>query len=202
MKKLISLLMSVVMIFTITTPVFATNNTFDNTQISKISDYVTPEGQDFLKKIESILPYFSLDSDNKLTISLTDDELIANYNFTSEDLEQLEELLLFGTFSIKRGSRIRQPRLHVSNWKIYFNNGDVHSFLYAAAQIGPSAIIAALSALGTTYPGVGNVVGALIGVIGGGTIVYYVLQAVALNKGLYMGVNWNGPFPVPAIDLW
>ena len=93
-------------------------------------------------------------------------------------------------------------RLHVEDWKIYFDLGDVHAFLFAAAQVGPAAIMAALSALGSVYPGVGTVVGAIVGLFGGGTIIYWVFQAVALEKGLYIGVDWNGPFPNPAIGLW
>lgn len=203
MKKLLSVFLSLVMIFTLSVPAFAADaSAAENTQVITISDYVTPEGQAFLDKVESIFPYFTLDENNKLAISLSEEDLTSTYGFTSSDLVQLNDLLAFQSNAVDRGSNIPQTRLHVSDWKIYFDNADVHAFLLAAAQAGPAAIMAALSALGSVYPGVGTVVGAIVGLFGGATIIYWVFQAVALNKGLYIGIDWNGVFPNPAIGLW
>ena len=93
-------------------------------------------------------------------------------------------------------------RIHVKNWKVYFTYNDVMATLFAAAQVGPAAITAALTALGSAYPGVGTVIGAAIGLFGGGTIVYWVLQAAANKQGFYIGIDWNGAFPNPAIGTW
>lgn len=203
MKKLISLFLTLAMIFTLSVPAFAAERTTsENPQVVTISDYVTPEGQAFMDKVDSVLPYFTLDENNKLSISLSEKELISTYGFTSSDLKQLQDLLTFQSNAVDRGSNMVQTRIHVSDWKIYFNNADVHAFLLSAAQIGPAAIMAALSALGSVYPGVGNVVGLIVGLFGGATIIYWVFQAVTLEKGLYIGIDWNGPFPNPAIGLW
>lgn len=161
-----------------------------------------PEKMAFFEKIESIFSAFQLDKDGKLYLSVTDEELKSNYDFTSSDLDKLNSLLTFQHEAIKYAGNMPSTRLHVEDWKIYFDLGDVHAFLFAAAQVGPAAIMAALSALGSVYPGVGTVVGAIVGLFGGGTIIYWVFQAVALEKGLYIGVDWNGPFPNPAIGLW
>ena len=50
-------------------------------------------------------------------------------------------------------------RIHVKNWKVYFTYNDVMATLFAAAQVGPAAITAALTALGSAYPGVGTAIG-------------------------------------------
>ena len=47
-----------------------------------------------------------------------------------------------------------------------------------------------------------SLIGAAIGLFGGGTIVYWVLQAAANKQGLYIGIDWNGAFPNPAIGTW
>ncbi len=200
MKKFVSLLVTLAMVFSLSVPAFAAERSA-NTTIS-IGDIVTQEDMAFFEKIESIFSAFQLDKDGKLYLSVTDEELKSNYDFTSSDLDKLNSLLTFQHEAIKYAGNMPSTRLHVEDWKIYFDLGDVHAFLFAAAQVGPAAIMAALSALGSVYPGVGTVVGAIVGLFGGGTIIYWVFQAVALEKGLYIGVDWNGPFPNPAIGLW
>lgn len=209
MKKFISLLISLSIVFTLSIPAFSAENTFDtNHRIMSIGKYITQDGQAFQNKVESIFPYFVLDKNYKLSVTLTDEELTSTYNFTVNDIKQLNNLLDFQSDSIDGAYTPRKSpihvseRLHVSDWKIYFSNDDIYAFLFAAAQVGPAAIIAALSALGSIYPGVGTVIGAFIGLFGASSIIYMVFQAVALKKGLYIGVDWNGPFPNPALGLW
>lgn len=203
MKKIIALVLSLAMVFTLSIPAFAAEPvSSNNTQIISVGEYLTLEDQAFFDKLESVFPYFALDDNNKLFILLKEEELTSSYGFSANDISRLHDLLAFQHDAIDGVLNVPQPQLHVADWKIYFTNDDVHSTLFVAAQGGTAAVMAALSALGSIYPGVGTVVGAVVGLIGGGTIIYYVFQAVALGTGLYIGVDWNGPFPNPAIGLW
>ncbi|MBR0092099.1 MAG: hypothetical protein IJP92_10405 [Lachnospiraceae bacterium] len=203
MRRIISLLLSLTMVFSFSmTSMAAESREFDTNKIVTIGDSITPEAQDFLDKVESVFPYFEIGEDNRLSISLSNEELTSEFGFTDEDIMALNEMLRFQSNAVDNSTRQTNERVYVSDWKIYFDAIDVQSYLFAAAQIGPAAIIAALSALGSSVPGAGTVVGAIVGVFGASTIIYYVFQAVSLGKGMYIGVDWNGPFPVPAIGLW
>lgn len=151
------------------------------------------------RHLEAVFPRFEITNHGKLTLGLTDAQLASEYNLTDLEIAWVHDLLVFHA---NASSAFGQNRMHISDWKIYFTNGDVVTLLWQAALAGPPAIIAALSALGTIYPGVGNIIGGIIGLLGGSTICYWVLQAVANRQGLYVGIDWNGPFPNPAIGTW
>lgn len=210
MKKITSIILVAVLGLNMCAPVLATENPSstefasetNSTVILDLDAVLTTEDKDFLKKLETIFEYFELDKNGMLSLSLTESQLIQNFGFTNKELVKLYNTIDFQHQMANQEGKPPQTRIHVSNWKVYFTNGDVHATLFAAAQVGPAAIVAALSALGSVYPGVGTVIGAAVGVIGGGTIVYWVFQAVCLGKGLYIGVDWNGPFPNPAIGTW
>lgn len=85
---------------------------------------------------------------------------------------------------------------------MYFTYDDVATYLSAAAAIGPAAVTAALSALASTVGPVGTVIGGILGYVVSADLCYLVIQAGALQKGIYIGVDWNGPFPVYTQGLW
>lgn len=177
----------------------------------KISDYLSKEDLNFIKEMEKIYSYFDFDSKGDLILTKSIDELKDEYGFDEVFISRLNTVLnsnlskqiskSVSEKSIKDNS-LSPDRIHVKNWKVYFTYDDVMATLFAAAQVGPAAITAALTALGSVYPGVGTVIGAVIGLLGGGTIVYWVLQAAANKQGLYIGIDWNGVFPNPAIGTW
>ena len=180
----------------------------------KISDYLSKEDLDFIKDMEKIYPYFDFDAKGNLILTKSIDELKNEYGFDEVFISRLSAVLnsdlsrqisksFNETSSISKESlKPALRRIHVKNWKVYFTYDDVMATLFAAAQVGPAAITAALTALGSAYPGVGTVLGAALGLFGGGTRVYWVLQAAANKQGLYIGIDWNGSFPNPAIGTW
>jgi len=206
LKKSISFLLAICMVCTFSLPTFAAEANLSAAERNRrqvtIGDYINESDKPFFEKLTKIYSTFELDENNNLVLTLTDTELAENYKFTSTEIEQIHNLIKFQHNAIIQEGNAPASRLHVSDWKIYFDVYDVHSYLFAAAQIGPAAIMAALSALGSVYPGVGTVVGAIVGVVGGGAIIYTVFQAVAMNKGVYIGIDWDGPFPNPALGTW
>lgn len=163
--------------------------------------------------MEKIYPYFDFDSEGNLILTKSIDELKDKYGFDEAFVSRLDTVLnsrlskqisrsISETSIENNGLNPELRRIHVKNWKVYFTYNDVMATLFAAAQVGPAAITAALTALGSAYPGVGTVIGAAIGLFGGGTIVYWVLQAAANKQGFYIGIDWNGSFPNPVIGTW
>lgn len=222
MKKYVSILLAFVMSITLTIPSYGIDAPRDDdnsiTPPVTIGQYLDDDDNAFLEKLETIYSAFTI-SNGLLTISLTPDELANNYGFSSDDIRRIQELITFQHNAVQmndntfvggynnfynngRFSGGSAPRIYVEDWKVYFDAGEVVDYLLAAAEIGPAAMIAALSALGTAYPGVGTVIGAVIGLYGASTIIYYVFQAVSLGQGLYIGIDWNGPYPNPAIGTW
>ena len=177
----------------------------------RISDYLTSDDLIFIKGMEKIYKYFSFDRNGRLVLTKDLKELKQSYDLSDEFILRLSNLLNFNLPKynienpknklIKIGN-LKTPKLHVSDWKIYLTNDEVKLTLLSAAQAGPAAMTAALTALGSAYPGVGNIIGMIIGLVGGATIAYNVLQAVANNQGLYIGINWNGIFPNPVVGTW
>lgn len=104
---------------------------------------------------------------------------------------------------LKSRNNSMQPYFHVSDWKLYFAYDEVISTFYTAAQIGPAAVVAALTGLGTAIGGpAGAMIGIIIGSISGADLMYLVIRAVALKKGIYIGLDWDGPFPVYTQGTW
>ncbi|MDO5048089.1 MAG: hypothetical protein Q4D88_06070 [Anaerococcus sp.] len=63
--------------------------------------------------------------------------------------------------------------------------------------------IAALAGLGTAIAGpVGTTIGTIVGYLSGADFMYLVLRSAVLKKGIYIGLDWDGPFPVPRQGTW
>lgn len=203
MKKLISTILSLSLLFSMSVPAFASaaeeTAGSDGGLVISLDDMLDNEDWAFLEKLETILFAFELDESNHLALSLSTQELITTYNFSQTDLNRLDKMLSYQQ-SYDNGVNMSYPvtRVHVEDWKIWLDAGDVHALFFSASQVGPAAIVAVFTALTSVYP----LVGTIVGLFGGWFIVYYVGQALALNKGIYIGIDWNGPFPVPVIDLW
>ncbi|QTJ33387.1 hypothetical protein [Dolosigranulum pigrum] len=75
-------------------------------------------------------------------------------------------------------------------------------YLSAAIQAGATAVIAAVTSLGSVVPGIGNLIATFTSVVSAGTIIYVATQALANGQGMVMGVDWNGSFPNPVVDTW
>ena len=191
-----------------------------NAQTIRISDYLTEEDLTFMKNLEKLYPYFTFDKNGALSLTKDISEIKTTFNFDENFMSRLDTLLKSdiarngasyanGTnlnmsySSFTKDNNVIQPMVHVSDWKVYFTYEEVMASFFAAAQIGPSAIIAALAGLGTAIGGpVGATIGTIVGYISGADFLYLVLRAAALKKGVYIGLDWDGPFPVPTQGTW
>lgn len=167
-----------------------------------MSDYITDENREFFNKLMIVFDEFTLDDNGILGVKSSLSEIQEKAGFTDDEMAIFNGLFEFNKTYPAGAENIILTRVHVSDWKIYLTQGDVQTFLAGAAAVGPAAIVAALSALGSTVPGVGTVVGAILGVVAAGDLCYLVLQAISANKGIYIGVEWNGVVPSYVQGLW
>lgn len=160
-----------------------------------ISAYKTSEVSHFMQDLSKIYDCFEL-KNGVLSLKTDITNLKEKYNLSNDFITKLDNMLQSKNSSM-------QPYFHVSDWKLYFDYDEVISTFYTAAQIGPAAIIAALTGLATAIGGpVGATISAIIGFVSGADLMYLVIRAVALKKGIYIGLDWDGPFPVYTQGTW
>ena len=210
-KKIIaSVLATLMLLIVLPTKVNASTQpitTYSSGNVIQMSDYLTKDDLEFMKKLQSIYPYFAIDNNGKLYLTVEINELQSKFQLDEQFIQKLNDILQSpisnnNLHSYSSGSNLGLRRVFAKDWKIYFSYEEVESLFVAAANAGPAAMTAAFAAIGIMYPVFGPIVGTLIGIVGGGTICYHVLQSAALRQGLYIGVDWNGPFPIPAIGNW
>lgn len=221
-KRLLSMFMAILMVFTILTPSTAQAKT---TQINGnvnflnniyIEDYLDQDDKNYLNKLTKVFDEFSLNDSGILEINKPLNEIQEKAGFTDSEMDRFNEIFTFsknyptGITSSKtmvenasNSNNIIEPNVFVEDWKIYFTLDEVQMYFFAAAQIGPAAIIAALAGLGTSIGGpVGTAIGTVVGYVSGAAFAYLVLRAVSLGKGVYIGLEWDGIFPVFVDGTW
>jgi hypothetical protein len=210
-KKIItSVLATLMLLIVLPTKVNASTQpitTYSSGNVIQMSDYLTKDDLEFMKKLQSIYPYFAIDNNGKLYLTVEINELQSKFQLDEQFIQKLNDILQSpisnnNLHSYSSGSNLGLRRVFVKNWKIYFSYEEVESLFVAAANAGPAAMTATFAAIGIMYPVFGSVVGTIVGIVGGGTICYHVLQAAARRQGLYVGVDWNGPFPIPTLGNW
>lgn len=104
------------------------------------------------------------------------------------------------------GDNIVTPQVSVKNWKVYFTNAEVRMYFAAAAAAGPATLGAALNSVAFLLGGpVGSTISLVLTIIGTTTLInlsYLILQAEIRKQGIYIGINWNGPFPNYTQGTW
>ena len=210
-KKIItSVLATLMLLIVLPTKVNASTQpitTYSSGNVIQMSDYLTKDDLEFMKKLQSIYPYFAIDNNGKLYLTVEINELQSKFQLDEQFIQKLNDILQSpmsnnNLHSYSSGSNLGLRRVFVKNWKIYFSYEEVESLFVAAANAGPAAMTATFAAIGIMYPVFGSVVGTIVGIVGGGTLCYHVLQAAARRQGLYVGVDWNGPFPIPTLGNW
>lgn len=210
-KKIItSVLATLMLLIVLPTKVNASTQpitTYSSGNVIQMSDYLTKDDLEFMKKLQSIYPYFAIDNNGKLYLTVEINELQSKFQLDEQFIQKLNDILQSpisnnNLHSYSSGSNVGLRRVFVKNWKIYFSYEEVESLFVAAANAGPAAMTATFAAIGIMYPVFGSVVGTIVGIVGGGTLCYHVLQAAARRQGLYVGVDWNGPFPIPTLGNW
>lgn len=180
-----------------------------NTNIYQFSfDELSEQDQEFLEKMTLVFDGFTSDNSGKIIFTYSDQDLVNNFGFTSEEVDRLNEIVdAVSTSSVNFNDEYAvSPYIFYEGGIVYFTNDDVDAFLFAAASVGPEAVYAALMALGTVSLGpVGTALTIAVGALGFPSLAqfcYYVIQAATMNQGVYIGVEMNGVFPNIISGTW
>ncbi|MBU3158090.1 hypothetical protein LL037_25490 (plasmid) [Clostridium estertheticum] len=154
-----------------------------------------------------LIKEFSVDTKGNLVLNNTYDNLKSKYNLDSSSIQILKSMIANGQKGkVSTSTIFDTSAISVSNGNVKFTNSDVNAFLFAAAEIGPSAVFAALDAMATVTGGpVATIVVSVLAVIGLPSLkslTYSIIQAEANNQGVYIGVSWNGVFPNIVSGTW
>ncbi len=215
MKKITSLLLVLVMIFSLSSASFAVGNSF-NYEVSQlktgpamefnnkltVGDYLTREDKDFLMKLSEMLNEFGLDNEGNLVLNRSIEEIKSEHSLTSEEVKTVLEMLSFNTLKNSNTQNKKSylqnnmvvPNVEVRGTVIYFTNNEVSILLLAAAKQGPVAITAALTAIGLKLGPKGAFLGAALGIASGAEIARTIIRAAVTGQGFFIGFTWRDCF--------
>lgn len=214
-KKIISTLLVFTLIISLSGSVFAAEPILPEIVNNKtVSDVLSNEQKEYLGKLQSIFDKFYFDDDGFLKLDIKYEKLQKKYGFSDYDIEQLDGMLnASAQISINQFNSNQfavapieiSPNAYVENWIIYFTYDDMMTFLYSAAVAGPAAMFAAINAIAYLISGPGGMVVTILSIIGLAGLAgfcYLVLQAAVMQQGVYIGIEWNGPFPNIVQGTW
>lgn len=208
MKKIVSLIMSLLLALSVSSTVFADGynpNTETSTEITFSDSFLSETDRAFLKKMGQVFDGYTTNEKGEIIFTYSSDEL-RKIGFNDDEINRLEKLNQMICGTILSDEAKPSTRVSVEGGIIYFTYDDVVTLFSAAVIAGPEAVYAALVALGSVSLGpVGTAVAAVIGIIGAPTLAsfcYQVTQALANQQGVYIGVETNGGFPNIVCGTW
>lgn len=224
-KKFLSAMLSLSLIFSLAAPAFAAEATTDE-KISVSSkdfnvhdlDVVLTEQEksaikgvenigldpDFFEKLLTVSNYIEFSDDQeRLVINLSNEILVSEYDFTVQQLDVLSAVLdgacqssipSVSSVAVAAADEERGIRVYLSYEDLTIG---VAAALYAAAQVGPEAIMAAWTYLTTAAGGpLGSLAGIAVSLLGAAffaDVALKVVGAVAEHKGVAFYIDWGMP---------
>lgn len=205
-KKLLSLTLALSFLFVTTVSASAANiPNPDSPAVITMDDFSDADIQ-FLNKFVGVLDGYYTSDTGVMGFSYTNAEL-ANLGFTPADIGKLTEInsRVCGHV-LSEDDTFGMTRVFIEDGKIWFDNGDIYAFLFAAASVGPDALYAAFVGLGTLLGGlVGTTITGILGFLGAASLsylCYLIIQAAVNGQGIYIGVEMNGIFPNFVAGTW
>ncbi|MCL6446128.1 MAG: hypothetical protein K6T83_22235 [Alicyclobacillus sp.] len=198
-----------------TMPVFGAtqmaNDTPQSVSLSNSQIFTpSPQAEQFVNYMitSGLIKEFTLGSNGRLTLKEPLSLIQQKYHLDSAQMSNLEYILNesqeYANISPSVG-RI-SPQLFYKNGIIYFTHSEVVATLFAAASLGPEAVVATLETLGTLTGGpIGTAIVAILSAIGAPALsqfTYYIIQAYYNDEGVYIGISWNGIFPNIVTGTW
>lgn len=221
MKKIISMVLSLSLLFSLSTTVFAAETVQQNTTrvhkqgivLSETDKYNIQQlgsvglDSDLIEKLLTVANHITFSDDQKaLEIDLSDETLSKEYGFTEQQLIDFGAILN-GTYQppnvdagfYKNYSVTRAARFYLSNTDL---QAGTFAILATAAQISPAALMAAWTSISTALAGpLGTVAGFTTAVLGSAFFADLALKitgALVQGKGVAFYLDWGIP-PVTTV---
>lgn len=155
---------------------------------------------DLLDKVLKVSDHLHFNNDNEsLYIDLTNDELREQYDFTNQQVEDLEAILV-GSYGSSYEPSFEGSKFRASGKRFYIDNDALVEgafvSLVTAATVGPEALMATWTALSSAGGPLGVIFGVSTSLLGKAffaNLVVKITGAVAQNKGIAFYLDWGVP---------
>lgn len=183
----------------------SSSTTESNSDVVFSGNNFSAEDRIFFEKMSLVFDGYTTTETGEIIFTYSNTNL-TKLGFNENEVARLNALNETICGVVLTGDSSVTTRIHVEGGKVWFTYDDVMAFLFAAASVGPSAMYAALVALGSVSLGpAGTAITAIVGIIGAPSLAsfcYQVIQAVANKQGVYIGIEMNGIFPNIVSGTW
>ncbi|HEM4031089.1 hypothetical protein F6P74_05745 [Streptococcus suis] len=109
------------------------------------------------------------------------------YNLTNDDFTFITESI--ANYNTTITTPVIMPRASFSGGYIHLSYDEVLNIVNLAASYGPGVIAGAMSAILSFYPGIGTVIGGIVGWFGAAAILQAMNDAAFQKKGIKIGIG-------------
>lgn len=165
-KKILTLLI-VVMVISIFTPISINAKEIENGDIIYFQDFVSQNYEQYetLKKMKE---YFVVEN-NKLALSKDINQIIKELKLNADQVQYIKNLL-----NTQYNNNVNNmERAHIYKNHLCITYWDLVDFFGVAGGVSAGGVVALFTLLGSTVPGIGNIAGLAVGIIGGGVCISY-----------------------------
>ncbi|WP_227986746.1 hypothetical protein [Streptococcus ruminantium] len=148
---------------------------------------LTSEQRRKLTVIFTIGEELALTDNNELYLKHDTGFIKNKYNLSSEDIAFI--IGSIANYNTKITTPVMIPRASFSGGYIHLSYGEVLNIVNLSASYGPGVIAGAMSALLSFYPGIGTVIGGIIGWVGAAAILQALNDAAFQKKGIKIGIG-------------
>ncbi|WP_258862880.1 hypothetical protein [Streptococcus agalactiae] len=138
--------------------------------------------------------------DGKLALAVDTATLKTNHNLTDDDVAFIESSIanynayLDGSIYNNNSGGILESKAKFDGAYIYLTYDEVMWIVNQAASFGPGVIAGLMASLLSVYPGIGTVIGGIVGFLGAASILGAMQAAVSKHRGIKIGIggisNW------------
>lgn len=212
MKKIVSLLLTLVMVFTLAIPTFAADNSINTKNVvpeltldqrMELDEYGIDTA--LITKVLAVSEHIFFTEDGRALITdLSNKELSNQYGFTEKQITDFHAILE-GTYQPPASSKTlpetRAARYYLSNYDL---TAGVFAVLGTAAAAGPAALMAAWTGISTALAGpLGTIAGFSTAVLGAtffADLALKITGALVQGKGVAFYLDWGIPPVRTAIE--
>lgn len=128
-----------------------------------------------------------LTSEGQINLKISISELESKYGLSQEDMNFVIDSIR--NYNKALSEPVYMTRASFSGGYIHLTYDEVLNIVNLAASYGPGVIAGAMSALLSFYPGIGTVIGGVIGWFGAAAILQAMSDAALNKKGIKIGIG-------------
>lgn len=148
---------------------------------------LTPEQNRKLNLMFTIGEELGLTEQGELYLKHNAEFIKNKYNLSNDDFTFITESI--ANYNTAITTPVMMPRASFSGGYIHLSYHEVLNIVNLAASYGPGVIAGAMSAILSFYPGIGTVIGGIVGWFGAAAILQAMSDAAFQKKGIKIGIG-------------